>query len=86
MDEAFYTIDSLAERWSVSRKTVERLIAKGDLKAVKMGRIVRIPPEYAEEYIREHGIIGQPSTGHRQIYQSKPRRAAAPAYVKGPWV
>lgn len=37
------TIDAVADVLSVSPNTVRNLIARGDLKAVKIGRAVRIP-------------------------------------------
>jgi excisionase family DNA binding protein len=37
------TVAQLAERWQVSERTVRRMIADGRIKAVRVGRSVRIP-------------------------------------------
>ncbi len=43
------TIAEVAERWKISRRTVERYIQAGKLKAVKLpGGAYRIRPEDAE--------------------------------------
>ena len=46
------TLDEVAERLNVSRRTVERLVHGGDLAATKIGRAVRVHPQAVEGYIR----------------------------------
>ena len=44
----------LAERWSVSRREVYRLMERGDLPSIVIGlRSVRVPLEAIERYERE---------------------------------
>lgn len=37
------TIPQLAAEWQCSEDTVRRLIARGELKAIRVGRLIRIP-------------------------------------------
>ncbi len=46
-DEAEYlTVREVAQRLSVSRSTVYRLIARGHIPAVRVGARLRVPAEY----------------------------------------
>jgi len=56
MAEQDYTIDEVARRLNTHRKTVERLIASGKLKAYKVGRIYRIMPMSLEEFQQQHKV------------------------------
>ena len=38
----YYTVDNLAARWCVSKRHVQRQIEAGSLKAMRVGRTVRI--------------------------------------------
>lgn len=38
-----FTVDEFATRWNVSPRTVERAIARGEIKVRRIGRLVRIP-------------------------------------------
>jgi putative molybdopterin biosynthesis protein len=40
-----------AERLAVSRKTVYRLIDRGELRAIHVGRVVRIDPDDLDRYL-----------------------------------
>jgi excisionase family DNA binding protein len=44
----FLTVREVGEHLRISRTTVERLIERGHLKRVKVGRAVRIPAESVE--------------------------------------
>jgi excisionase family DNA binding protein len=44
-------IDDVAEGLGVSTRTVRRLIAKGELVACRLGRLVRIHPDDLAAYI-----------------------------------
>jgi excisionase family DNA binding protein len=48
-----YRIDEIAEDWSVSRKTVEREIKRGELDAFKVGSTWRIKAETVSNYERQ---------------------------------
>ena len=44
-DEAFLTLDDVAERVNVSRSTVRREISRGNLQAVRIGSQLRVHPD-----------------------------------------
>lgn len=37
------SVDALADRWGVDRKTIYGMIGRGELPAVRLGRLVRVP-------------------------------------------
>ena len=45
-----YTVETLAKIWGVSAGTVRNLVNTGELKALRVGRQIRIRPEHVEEY------------------------------------
>jgi len=47
----FMTMNEVAETLSVSRMTIHRLVGKGEIKSLKVGRAVRIPEESLKEYV-----------------------------------
>ena len=49
------TREQLADRWGVNVRTVAREIERGNLRAFRVGRVVRIPISAIEEY--EKGVI-----------------------------
>jgi excisionase family DNA binding protein len=50
-------IDQVAEGLGVSTRTVRRLIAKGELVACRLGRLVRVHPDDLAAYIdRQRGL------------------------------
>lgn len=51
-----YTVDDIMEILQVKRKTVHDWIKDGKMKAVRVGKQLRIPIEYYEEFIRENTI------------------------------
>lgn len=42
-EETYMTRNEAAIRLQVSMKTIDRMIARGDLKIIKIGQLVRIP-------------------------------------------
>jgi excisionase family DNA binding protein len=48
------TIDEAAESLRVTRRTIERLIARGELERVNVARTVRITRSSLDAYIAEH--------------------------------
>ena len=50
--EHMFTIAEVAEALSVSRRTVERLIQRGELRAYQVGGQKRIPPVAVEQMLR----------------------------------
>jgi excisionase family DNA binding protein len=53
-ESRFVTIRMAAEILSVSGQTVRRLIYEGELTAVRVGSLTRIPRAALEEYIEEN--------------------------------
>jgi excisionase family DNA binding protein len=51
MNPAMMDMREVATRLSVSIRTVERLIASGELRAVRVRRSVRVTPEALDAYI-----------------------------------
>ena len=47
LNQRFYSVAELAEALNLSRKSIHRLIARGDLGATKLGRDYRIPASAA---------------------------------------
>ena len=45
-----YTCQTLAEEWSVSAATIRNLVRRGELKAFRVGRQIRIKFDEAEAY------------------------------------
>ena len=50
--ERLLTVPDAAEALQVSSKTVRRLIARGELSALRVGRQLRIPPRDLHAYLR----------------------------------
>ncbi|MDR2567304.1 MAG: helix-turn-helix domain-containing protein [Bifidobacteriaceae bacterium] len=50
---AFLTVSEVAETLRVSDMTIYRLIAAGELRALKVGRSYRIPAEALAEWLRD---------------------------------
>lgn len=54
MEDAFYTIDETAKLLKVARVTVDRLIRRGEIRPIKVGRVNRIPREEILAFIERH--------------------------------
>jgi excisionase family DNA binding protein len=48
------TINGLADRWEVDPVTIRRLIDRGELRAVMVGRSIRIRESEVERYLKQH--------------------------------
>jgi excisionase family DNA binding protein len=46
-----YTLDQIADRLQVSRRTVERLIVAGRIRPVRVGRLVRVTDGELDAYL-----------------------------------
>ena len=55
-EKVVYTVDDIMEILSVKRTTVHKWIKEGELKAVKIGRMLRIPKEFYDEFMRKNII------------------------------
>jgi len=45
-----YTLREFADRWQVSPRTIQRAIARAEIRAVHIGRSVRIPTSEAKRW------------------------------------
>lgn len=53
MDEKFYKTDEVGALFGVSKWTVYRLIKKGKLKAIKVGRQFRVAAEDLKKFLKD---------------------------------
>ncbi len=82
MSQRWYSIKEAAERLGVSHDTVSRLIARGELPAIRVSkRIVRIPVPAFEFY-----ASGRQPTRRRVVRRQvvEPRRIALDEHVADP--
>lgn len=54
LDQPFYRIMEVADMLCVSRRTIERLIAAGELAKVKVGRTTLIPADRLSRYLERN--------------------------------
>jgi excisionase family DNA binding protein len=47
------TVEEAADRISICRSTMFKLIRQGDVKSVKVGRLRRVTPSALEDYVRQ---------------------------------
>ncbi|MBM1174711.1 helix-turn-helix domain-containing protein [Microvirga arabica] len=52
--EPLLTLHDLAERWQVSVKSVRRIVARGELKVLRIGTQIRVSPPDAAAYEALH--------------------------------
>ena len=46
----FFTVETLARRWGCSRHPIDQMIAQGELPHFRVGKLIRIPEKFIEEY------------------------------------
>ena len=54
---ALLTVEQAATRLAVSQRTVRRLVASGQLPAVRLGRLVRVSPVMLEAYLATSAML-----------------------------
>ncbi len=59
MEEHYYTIKQVCERLMISRETVNRLIRRGELRAIKIGFLVRIGESDLADYLARQANVQQ---------------------------
>jgi len=47
----FYTMNEVADLFEVCRMTIHREIKRGNIKAIKFGKVVRIPAQSLKKYL-----------------------------------
>jgi len=52
----FLTVSEAATRLQISAKTIRRLIDRGDLPALRIGHLIRIPEESFESFLKARQI------------------------------
>ena len=55
-DKSILTIDEVMELLSVTRFTVHKWIKEGKLRAVRIGRELRVTKEYLDEFIESNTV------------------------------
>jgi excisionase family DNA binding protein len=63
-DRLLYGVMESAEQLSISQKEVRRLIERGDLKAVRLGRRVLVPAQALADYV-DHLVHAAAETRRR---------------------
>jgi len=53
MEKKFYRIDEIAWLLGVSKRTIYRMLAEGELLPVKIRSSIRVPVESVENYIKK---------------------------------
>ena len=56
MQEKVLTLQEVARLLRVSRKTAEKLVRTGQIHAVRVGRVWRIPKEALEDFLAGKGV------------------------------
>lgn len=56
VDKIVYTVDDVMELLDVKRQTVHKWIKDGKIKAVRVGRQLRIPKEFYDEFMTNNII------------------------------
>ena len=51
-DKAFYTVTDLAKLFGINHVTVRNLIKRGDIRAMKIGRSLRVSEAALSEYLK----------------------------------
>jgi len=64
IDKRSYRLDEAAREFGCSRRTVERLIERGDLRAFKVGRLTRIHYTQIESFPASQNNSGHTTTDH----------------------
>lgn len=52
MDEKYYTVKEIAQRFQVSRQAVYDWIKEGKLRAIQIGERVRVPESALNDFVR----------------------------------
>jgi excisionase family DNA binding protein len=80
--DKFLSINEVAERLSVNHKLIYKLVNAGKLKAIKVGRILRIPEPAIEAYI-ESITVKKPAAKLPPVSQSPNPKPCKPIVLKG---
>jgi len=56
--DGMYSITGVAKYLNLSVRTVQRMIKRGDIRAYRIGGVMRVPPLALEELLRKSAIEG----------------------------
>lgn len=59
MEERYLTVKEVGGRLRVSRWSVGRLIKSGELEAVEVGGVIRIPESALSDFIQRHTVTAR---------------------------
>lgn len=76
------TLALVAEQLDVSLRTVERLVARGELAVVRVGRQVRVRPQDLDAYLEAARL---PTTAERRRATIRALHSPRPALRPGYW-
>ena len=69
MEPLLITIDNAADILAVSSRTVRRMLERGELPSVRIGRSIRIPYESLKSWITQSTRQLMPPTSAHQVYR-----------------
>jgi excisionase family DNA binding protein len=52
MDEKQYSVQEISQHFDVSKQTVHNWINSGQLRAIRLGRIIRIPQSALDNFVK----------------------------------
>lgn len=82
MTARLLTLAQVAEQLAVSLRTVERLVARGELAVVRVGRQVRVRPQDMDAYLDAARL---PTTAERRRATLRALPSPRPALRPGYW-
>jgi excisionase family DNA binding protein len=81
-DERPLTVAELAEYWKCSEQHVRNQVARGMLKAIRIGKLIRIPIAAIEEF--EAAMMTAPAADPEPADEAPPEAAGEPRYIQVP--
>lgn len=83
-DDRPYTAETLAERWQCSKSHIYKMIERGTLAPIRLGKLVRIPAAEVERIECGHDCIEGSSTRSGQTADALDAPHSAPRIVQLP--
>ena len=57
LQEQFVTVDELAEQLKVSQRTIQRIVERKEIPAIRIGRQWRFRREWVEEWLQRNTVV-----------------------------
>mgnify|MGYP003662360638 FL=1 len=67
LEGRMHTITDIARFLNVSKRTVQRMIKRGELRAYRIGGVMRIPPHALEQLLRGDDVFDPHDESHLQL-------------------